>query len=258
VPKLGCAARLPGSRRTHGATGTCECTARTGGWRVRGHGGIFRAHVISASGSDPPRPPPSRMTDANIPDHYDVLQLSPHADQDTVERVFRHLAKRYHPDNPESGDSDRFSSVLDAFRTLSDPEQRARYDARYQEVREARWRIFDQKSATSEIGADRRIRAALLALLYTARRNDADRPGLGIVELEQLLGCPEEHMKFHIWYLKENGWLQRMENGTLAITASGVDRVLDMGGPGATGQTLLGPGNGNGDRSTGEREHAMP
>jgi hypothetical protein len=66
------------------------------------------------------------------------------------------------------------------------------------------------------------------------------------VDLERLLGCPEEHMKFHIWYLKENGWLQRLDNGTLAITASGVDRVLDLGGPSPGSPTLLGSGNGHG------------
>jgi hypothetical protein len=54
---------------------------------------------------------------------------------------------------------------------------------------------------------------------------------VGIVTLERLLGCPEDHLKFHIWYLKENGLIQRMEDGTLAITAVGVDRVIGSGGP---------------------------
>jgi curved DNA-binding protein CbpA len=31
-------------------------------------------------------------------DHYETLQVSPRADRDTIERVFRLLAKRYHPD----------------------------------------------------------------------------------------------------------------------------------------------------------------
>ncbi|MEO7964396.1 MAG: J domain-containing protein, partial [Gemmatimonadaceae bacterium] len=39
------------------------------------------------------------MTSAPLPDHYETLQVSPRADQETIERVFRHLAKRYHPDN---------------------------------------------------------------------------------------------------------------------------------------------------------------
>jgi hypothetical protein len=54
---------------------------------------------------------------------------------------------------------------------------------------------------------------------------------MGGVHLEQILGCPEEHMTFHLWYLRENGWVQRLDNGMLAITASGVDRVMELGGP---------------------------
>ena len=179
-------------------------------------------------------------------DHYEVLQLSPRADQETIQRVFRHLAKRLHPDNADSGDGGRFAQVMQAFQVLSDPKARAKYDARYESRREARWRIFDQETSGSDVAADRRVRTAILSLLYTARRNDADRPGLGVLDLERLLGCPEQHMNFHLWYLKENGWVERLENGTIAITASGVDRVLDLGGPARDATNLLTAGNGNG------------
>lgn len=186
------------------------------------------------------------MPDSDAVDHYEVLQLSPRADQDTVQRVFRHLAKRLHPDNAESGDSVRFAQVMQAFEVLSHPESRAKYDARYEMQREARWRIFDQDTAENDVVGDRRVRTAILSLLYTARRNDAERPGMGMLELERVLGCPEQHMTFHLWYLKENGWLERLDNGTIAITASGVDRVLDLGGPAKDRMQLLEPGNGNG------------
>jgi len=90
-------------------------------------------------------------------------------------------------------------------------------------------------------------------VLYTARRNDAEQSGMGMYDLEQLLGCPEEHMKFHIWYLKENGLIQRLENGMLAISARGVDWVLEHGGPRSSSVPLLKPvdhwasaGSGNG------------
>jgi curved DNA-binding protein CbpA len=183
------------------------------------------------------------MSHADLPDHYEVLQVSPRADAETIQRVFRHLAKRLHPDNPESGDAEGFNRVMEAFRVLSDPGLRAKYDVRYEQVREQRWRVFDQESAAGGVAADRRLRVAILSLLYTARRNDPDRPGLGVIELERVLGCPEQHMKFHIWYLKENGWIQRLEDGTLALTAAGVDRVLEGGGP-ARATPLLESGDG--------------
>jgi hypothetical protein len=53
-----------------------------------------------------------------------------------------------------------------------------------------------------------------------------------LVALERLVDCPEEHMKFHIWYLKSNGWIERLDNGQYAITASGVDRATREAGGG--------------------------
>jgi hypothetical protein len=179
----------------------------------------------------------------SLPDHYETLQISPRADADTIDRVFRHLAKRLHPDNAESGDAERFAQVMEAFRVLSDPASRASYDGQYDAIRRERWKIFDQETTHSDVAGDRRIRYGLLSLLYAARRNDAERPGLGMLEMERTLGCPEAHMKFHMWYLKENGWIQRLENGSWAITALGVDKVLEMGGPAHEGKHLLTSGD---------------
>jgi len=172
-------------------------------------------------------------------DHYEVLQVSSRADAETIQRVFRHLAKRFHPDNSDSGDAARFKQIMESFGILSDPALRARYDVAYTERVERSWKVFDQQTARDDVAADRRMRTALLSLLYTARRNDSDRAGLGELELERLLGCPEIHLKFHVWYLKENGLIRRTESGALAITATGVDAVLEVGGPSQHGVHLL-------------------
>jgi curved DNA-binding protein len=183
------------------------------------------------------------MGDPDFPNHYEVLQVSPRVDPDTLQRVFRHLAKRFHPDNAESGDGALFKQLVESFQVLSDPEQRARYDVVYDQRLESTWRVFDQASALDDVASDRRVRTALLSVLYTARRNDAERPGMGELELEHLLGCPETHLRFHVWYLKENGLIKRTESGALAITAPGVDAVLADGGPMRTGMHLLEAGD---------------
>jgi len=161
--------------------------------------------------------------DTGRSDHYETLQVSPRADQETIERVFRHLAKRFHPDNSETGDGERFTHLVEAYRVLSDPEKRAAYDAGYSDLQKERWQIFDQEMSSNNVEADRRIRLGILTLLYQARRRDVDRPGLGILDLERLLDCPQDHMEFHLWYMKQKGWLDRLDNGTLAITVDGVD-----------------------------------
>jgi len=160
-------------------------------------------------------------------DYYEGLQLSPNADIETIERVYRILAKRYHPDNGETGDVERFSEISRAYTILSDPDQRASYDVKYDEIRALSWQIFDQASATDSFEEDKRIFQGVLSLLYISRRQDSVNAGMGIVELERLLGCPQEHLEFHVWYLKEKGWLTRLENGKLAISSDGIDKVVD-------------------------------
>ena len=168
---------------------------------------------------------------AKQPDYYEILQVNQSADSLTIERVFRHLAKRFHPDNKETGDSERFGLLVEAFRILSDPEERANYDARYDRMQSLEWQVLDQESAGDDVEADRRIRLGILSLLYAARRQDVLEPGMGIYELERMLNCPEHHMQFHVWYLKENGWIQRLENGQYAITVGGVDKLVESDVP---------------------------
>ena len=74
---------------------------------------------------------------------------------------------------------------------------------------------------------DEYLRRALLWLLYRCRREDVNRPGLGILHLAHDLGYPESKLEFHLWYLKEKGWVERTDTGAYAISASGVDRVAE-------------------------------
>jgi hypothetical protein len=183
------------------------------------------------------------MADSALKDYYEVLQVSPRADRDTIERVFRYLANRFHPDNRETGDGERFREIVDAYEVLSSAAKRAQYDLSYERVREARWRMFSQDSIDDNVTADGRLRLAIMSILYIVRRNHPSEPGVGAVELERLLECPEPVVKFHCWYLKENSWITRLETGALAITAMGVDRLFELGGPAHAHPQLIRRGN---------------
>jgi curved DNA-binding protein CbpA len=172
------------------------------------------------------------MSGDDSADYYEILQVSPKAASETIDRVFRFLAKQYHPDNQETGDAERFTEVVEAFRVLSDLERRVEYDVRYERIRANRVKMMNSESAGDELGQDTRVRRTILSLLYGARRQNVDRPGMGSYELERLIDCPEEHMKFHLWYLKENGWIERLDTGQFAVTASGVDQVTGEGSHG--------------------------
>jgi hypothetical protein len=158
-------------------------------------------------------------------DYYDVLQLSPKADPDTIHRVYRMLAQRYHPDNQETGDQEQFRLLIEAYRVLSDPEKRAAYDATLMHTRQLRWKIFDRPADAQGKEAEKRKRAGVLSLLYAQRVNQPDKPVMSIPELEDLLGCPREHLEFTLWYLREAGCIVRGDNARFTITIKGVDAV---------------------------------
>jgi curved DNA-binding protein len=160
-------------------------------------------------------------------DYYEILQVSPKADQETIVRVYRLLAKRYHPDNKKTGDADKFDELTKAYRVLSNPETRAGYDAKYDSESAGQWSVFFQNLPSDGAEEDQRIYQTVLSILYNARRRDGDKPGVGVFQLEKLLDVPEKHLEFHIWYLKEKGWIQRVESGGWAITANGVDTVIE-------------------------------
>ncbi len=63
-------------------------------------------------------------------DYYKVLGIERSASQQEVNKAFRKLARKYHPDvNKDAGAEDRFKEVNEAYEVLKDPEKRKRYDA---------------------------------------------------------------------------------------------------------------------------------
>lgn len=188
------------------------------------------------------------MIENGFVDYYEVLQLSQQADSETIERVFRLLAKRYHPDNPESGDAEKFREVQTAYEILSNPESRARFDVHYDRGRTTQWQIFGQETALGSPEEDRRIFNGVLSLLYTARRRDPETGGLGILHLEGMLGVPREHLEFPLWVLKKRGWIEILETGQLGITIGGIDWIMGEG-PSPSDDRLL-------TTSTGGKEEA--
>ena len=89
-------------------------------------------------------------------DHYETLQISANAEPETIHRVYRLLAQRFHPDNAETGNADRFRQLAEAYEVLSDPERRAQYDVVHQQFWRERWKVVESTGAD---GADFRAGA---------------------------------------------------------------------------------------------------
>ena len=59
--------------------------------------------------------------------HYQTLGVDQNATPDQIKRAYRRLASQHHPDR-EGGDKNKFQEIEQAYRTLSDPQLKARHD----------------------------------------------------------------------------------------------------------------------------------
>src|SRR5437867_12335488 len=137
------------------------------------------------------------MEQATAVDYYETLQISPNAEPETVHRVYRLLAQRFHPDNKETGSDAKFRAISDAYNVLSDQAGRAKYDVAYAARRKDRWRLVSRlKQEENDFESEQLVRLTILEVLYTRRRTEPGEPGVYILDLEHLLGRPREHLHF--------------------------------------------------------------
>lgn len=62
-------------------------------------------------------------------DLYELLGVDRDADDATIKKAYRRLARQYHPDvNPDPEAQEKFKEVSTAYEVLSDPQKRAHYD----------------------------------------------------------------------------------------------------------------------------------
>jgi curved DNA-binding protein CbpA len=166
------------------------------------------------------------MSDGLAQDHYDTLQVSANADLDTIHRVYRILAQRFHPDNLDTGSAERFRALSEAYEVLGNPERRAQYDITYQQLKQDRWRLVSSgEGSENDFSFEQAVRLTLLEALYTQRRVQPYEPGIFVGDFEQLIGRPREQIEFTVWYLLQKGLVQRSDNSRLTITAEGADHL---------------------------------
>src|SRR5262249_54164975 len=150
---------------------------------------------------------------------YEILQISARADLETIHRVYRIMAARFHPDNPVSGNHERFLQLGQAYDVLSRPERRARYDKALRAQGTQPMPIFEASIFVEGLDAEQNRRLGVLALLYQRRRRNENHPGLSTLELEKRMSIPREHLEFTLWYLRHKSYVHIVEeNSDYAIT----------------------------------------
>ena len=199
---------------------TCEvvhCTRRGSKFLI---GLEFREETRKADRSVEEKPLDGELN------HYETLQISATADLQTIHRVFRMMALRFHPDNPETGDVEQFLRMKRAYWVLSDPDRRAEYDALLEKKRGAGPRpIFALKDFVTGVEAETHRRLGVLCLLYHKRQTSPDYPNVSLLDLEREMGFPREYLSFTLWYLRAKDFVTVADNADYALTATGADYV---------------------------------
>ncbi len=81
-------------------------------------------------------------------DYYTTLGVAKNASQEEIQRAYRKLARKYHPDVNKTSDAEEtFKDVGEAYEVLKDPDKRAKYD-RYG----AAWKAAQQGGGTPPPG----------------------------------------------------------------------------------------------------------
>lgn len=186
----------------------------------------------------PPPPRPQAPAQAQRPlTYYELLQVDPNAHPTIIRYAYRFLAATYHPDNAETGDAEKFKTLTEAWRTLSDAAKRAAYDAQMGVKAAAPaaasagvqppGRGMPQFPKGGLAWNEVELRLAILQVLLEARRK---RPQTGGASAKMLMDCLNIEMaevEFPLWYMREKGFIIRTE-ALFMITVQGVDYLIDQ------------------------------
>ena len=90
-------------------------------------------------------------------DFYQTLNISPDATQQEIQKAYRQMAKKYHPDKHHDNPlkhlaEEQLKIINNAYETLSDPAKRKKYDMRFTAKRTAPPRSTGRPSGTSSTG----------------------------------------------------------------------------------------------------------
>jgi curved DNA-binding protein CbpA len=160
-----------------------------------------------------------------VPDYYEFLQISPNAEPDTIHRVYRFMAGRLHPDNPTTGDTQKFFLLRQAYDVLSDPQRRAQYDATRRNGVSQPAPLSTSIDFMDNMEGELNRRLAVLAVLYFQRRANPYNPEVSLLDIERRMGFPRDYLEFTAWYLRSKGYITRADNSDFTLTAEGVDFV---------------------------------
>lgn len=201
------------------------------------------------------------MVAAEITDLYEILQVSPNAEKDTIKRVHQMLSLKYQLAAPENNAVAYFARLQKAAATLLDSETRAAYDlerlARQPAPALAESDVpapapvsplaLPEKvgdlpvpaTPATEAGAlnpgrfregldikeQKRRRAGLMEICYQQRILKPRMPALSMKQLEDGMALTVHDLEGPLWYLKETDLIRVSDAGNYAVSVRGMNAI---------------------------------
>jgi len=104
---------------------------------------------------------------------YIVLGVENNASKKDIKKAYRAMSKKYHPDNSDTGDIDKFKNISVAYSILSDDKKRTLYDL-------GKWSELDAESEIELTEAEQNIVAlfseGLEKIYYDFEYDEEDNP----------------------------------------------------------------------------------
>jgi hypothetical protein len=176
----------------------------------------------------------SSSVSGKFQDHYILLGIEPNADSETIQAAYTKLAQKYHPNNPDTGDDEKFEALNLAYEVLSDPILRAGFDKIKGVDHESGNPKFTGVGFFHALQQGTLLRSAVLCILYDRRRIKSFKPSLSMRHLENMLHVTTDELNFTLWYLKQRGFVANDDKSSMEITVEGMD-YLERNQPPADG-----------------------
>lgn len=156
-------------------------------------------------------------------DHYAILGVDPKANSEAIQAAYARLAQKYHKDNPETGNKDKFEAVNLAYEVLCDATLRAEFDKIKGIDQDEDKPQFGGAAFFDNLGRQNGLRLALLSILYERRQKKPYRPSLSMRHLDGMLNVTNDELNFALWYLKQRGLVQSDDKSNLHISVEGME-----------------------------------
>ncbi len=165
----------------------------------------------------------SSSVSGKFQDYYIVLGIEPRSDSETIQTAYSKLAQKYHPNNGETGDIEKFDLVNAAYEILSDPALRLEFDKLKGLDQDTGNPTFSGAEFFEALKRGAVLRSAVLCLLCDRRRLKSTKPTMSPREVETMLHTTNDELIFVVWYLKQRGLAISDDKSNLQISAEGLD-----------------------------------